>query len=102
MDRFLILLYNTFKSSELEIITVPGRHVRLAVLTVTRQRWDADLISIPYDVDGLLQDFTTGGLDEYGMILYRNVKTMVSGVNYFYRSILEASRFCGLPLGQIP
>lgn len=80
-----------------------GRHAQFAVLTGTRERWDADLISIPYDADSFLQDFTTSGLDEYGMILTRSVKkTLISGVNYFYRSIQEAQRLCGLPLAQIP
>lgn len=59
--------------------------------------------SIPYDVNGFLQDFTACGLDEYGMILNRAIKkTLVTGVNYFIKAVVEATRISGMPLQDIP
>ena len=61
------------------------------------------LMSIPYDVKSFLQDFRGSGLDQTALILNRAVKkTLVTGVNYFYLSILEVQRETGLGLSQIP
>ncbi|MGN1146974.1 MAG: metallophosphoesterase family protein [Lachnospiraceae bacterium] len=69
----------------------------------TRPVFDVELISIPYDVDAFLQDFTVSGLDEYGMVLNRAIKkTLVTGINYFYKSVLEAIKLSGKPLPKIP
>lgn len=69
----------------------------------TRPAFDVKLVSIPYDVDAFLQDFTVSGLDEYGMVLNRAIKkTLVTGINYFYKSVLEAIRLSGKPLPEIP
>lgn len=65
-------------------------------------KFEVELLSIPYDVDTLLQDFTSAGLDEYGMVLNRAVKkTLVTGVNYFYYAVVEAIKLTGKPLPQI-
>ena len=62
-----------------------------------------ELLSIPYDVEGFLRDFQTSGLEEDGRILCRALKkTLVTGINYFYESILEVQKESPLPLAQIP
>lgn len=68
----------------------------------TKIKFEIELVSIPYDVDTLLQDFTSAGLDEYGMVLNRAVKkTLVTGVNYFYYAVVEAIKLTGKPLPEI-
>lgn len=80
-----------------------GRRAQFAVLRGTKTEWNPQLLSIPYDVERFLQDFTTSGLDEYGMILNRAIKkTLITGINYFYRSVVRASEYCNKPLPQIP
>lgn len=65
--------------------------------------WRMELLSIPYDVEGFLRDFQTSGLEENGRILCRAIKkTLVTGINYFYESILEVQKESPLPLAQIP
>lgn len=60
-------------------------------------------VSIPYDVDAFLRDFTESGLDELALILNRAVKkTLVTGVNYFFKGIVEAQRETGCPIPEIP
>jgi hypothetical protein len=40
-------------------------------------------------VDGYLRDFTESGVDEIGMTLNKAIKkSLVTGVNYFFRCIL--------------
>ena len=52
--------------------------------------WEVELLSIPYDVDSLLRDFTESGVDEIGMTLTKAVKkSLLTGINYFYHCILE-------------
>lgn len=84
-----------------------GRHAQFAMLHTEEGEdgpfWQVEQISIPYDVDAFLQDFTVSGLDEYGMILSRGVKkTLVTGINYFYKAVMEAERISNKPLWEIP
>ena len=66
-----------------------GRHAQFAILTGMSEKWEAELLSIPYDVESYLQDFTESGVDEMGMVLNRATKkSLVTGVNYFFKSIL--------------
>ncbi len=66
-----------------------GRRAQFAVLTGSAKAWEAELLSIPYDVEGFLRDFEESGVDELGMTLNKAVKkSLVTGVNYFYRCIL--------------
>lgn len=52
--------------------------------------WEVELLSIPYDVDSFLRDFTESGVDEMGMTLAKAVKkSLLTGINYFYHCILE-------------
>ena len=52
---------------------------------------------------GSLRDFRISGLEEDGKILCRAIKkTLVTGINYFYQSILEVQKESALPLAQIP
>lgn len=66
-----------------------GRRARFAMLTGTPDRWEAELLSISYDIDSFLKDFEKSGVDEIGMTLSKcNKKSLLTGVNYFYLSIL--------------
>lgn len=66
-----------------------GRRAQFAILTGVSEKWEAELLSIPYDVESYLQDFTESGVDEMGMVLNRATKkSLVTGVNYFFKSIL--------------
>ena len=79
-----------------------GRRAQFAMVTAGGE-WEMKLMSIPYDVKSFLQDFRGSGLDQTALILNRAVKkTLVTGVNYFYLSILEVQRETGLELSQIP
>lgn len=78
-----------------------GGRAEFAILEGDRESWKPQLISIPYDLTGFLQDFTESGLDEYGMILNRAVKkTLRTGRNYFYYAVCEAMQLSGKPLAQ--
>lgn len=82
-----------------------GKRAQFALMTFRGEtrRPETELLSLSYDVEGFLQDFTESGLDEWGMVLNRAVKkTLVTGRNYFYESVLEAARESGLPLSQVP
>jgi putative phosphoesterase len=66
-----------------------GGQVPFAVLTGTHEKWEAELVSIPYDVETYLKAFTESGLDELGMTLNKALKkTLVTGINYFYKCIV--------------
>lgn len=66
-----------------------GRHGEFAVLTGEKSGWETELISIPYDVESYLRAFSESGVDEVGMILNKAImKSLVTGVNYFFESIL--------------
>lgn len=66
-----------------------GGHGEFAVLTGDKSGWEAELISIPYDVEGYLQAFSESGVDEAGMTLNKAVKkSLVTGVNFFLECIL--------------
>lgn len=65
--------------------------------------WMVELLSIPYDVDNFLQDFSECGLDEYGMVLNRAVKkSLVTGINYFYMAVEAAVKEGGCFVNQVP
>ncbi len=79
-----------------------GGHAEFAILEGTSEGWEPQLISIPYDLDGLLEDFTASGLDEYGMVLNRAVKkTLKTGENCFYYAVVEAIQMSGKPLAEV-
>jgi len=70
-----------------------GRRTQFAMLTGCRERWDAEFLAIPYDVDSYLRAFTESGLDELGMTLNKAVKkSLVTGINYFYNCILAMEK----------
>lgn len=84
-----------------------GRRAQFAVLTGTSEKWEAELLSIPYDVEGYLRAFTESGVDEVGMTLNKAIKkSLVTGVNYFYRCIVameEEARRQGLAsMAELP
>ena len=62
-------------------------------------KWETELISIPYDANSFLQDFTESGLDEIGFVLNRAVKkTIITGINYVLKCVSMAQQKTGLPL----
>lgn len=66
-----------------------GGHAQFAVLTGSPAGWEAELLSVPYDLDCFLQDFSESGVDEIGMTLSKCIKkSLITGINYFYRGIL--------------
>lgn len=68
-----------------------------------KKTWRPELINIPYDVDGYLADFGKCGLDEYGKVLNRAVKkTLLTGINYFYLSVVEAWKISGKNSSETP
>lgn len=94
-------LYLNPGSLGLAIDGVGGR-AEFAILEGDEAGWKPQLFSIPYDLDGFLQDFTESGLDEYGKVLNRGVKkTLKTGKNYFYYAVCEACKLSGKPLHQV-
>lgn len=84
-----------------------GRRAQFAMLLGIekggKKAWEAQLISIPYDVDAYLEAFTQCGLDERGMVLTRAVKkTLLTGVNYFYFCVVEAWKLTGKVVSETP
>ena len=66
-----------------------GRHSQFAMLTGGEDVWEAELLSISYDVEEYLRAFAESGVDEMGMTLNKAIKkSLVTGVNYFYKCIL--------------
>lgn len=82
-----------------------GRHAHFALLHGAKNsgRWDIELISIPYDAEAFLKDFTESGLDELGFVLNRAVKkTILTGINYSIKCVQRAEELTGLAPYQIP
>ena len=70
-----------------------GRRAQFAFLTGTEEGWEPQLMVLPYDVEGCLKAFTENGLDDLGMTLNKAVKkSIVTGINYFYRYILAMEK----------
>ena len=70
-----------------------GRRAQFAMLTGDEKGWEAELLSISYDVDGYLRSFTESGVDEMGMTLNKAIKkSLVTGVNYFFLCILAMEK----------
>ncbi len=79
-----------------------GGRAEFAVLEGDREGWRPELLSIPYDLESFLKDFTQSGLDEYGKVLNRAVKkTLQTGRNYFYEVVCEVCRLSGKSLHQV-
>ncbi len=78
-----------------------GGRAEFAILDGDKESWKPQLISIGYDLEGFLQDFTESGLDDYGMILNKAVKkTLRTGKNYFFYSVCEACKLSGKSLAE--
>ncbi len=76
-----------------------GRNIQFALIHGDINRWEAELISIPYDAASFLKDFNESGLDELGFVLNRAVKkTIITGINYVFKCISMAQRKTRLPL----
>lgn len=80
-----------------------GRHAHFALLHGKEGEWKAELLSIPYDADSFLQDFAESGLDELGFVLNRAVKkTIVTGINYIFKSVTAAEQEGGCAPNRVP
>lgn len=81
-----------------------GCHAPFAILqTDAEGGWQTELFSIPYDVEAYLQDLKDSGLLETGCVLARAVcKTLLTGVNYFFKTIIEVRRRTGRPTYKVP
>ena len=79
-----------------------GGHADFAILEGNKEGWEYELISIPYDLEGMLQTFAESGVDAYGLVLNRAVKkTMITGINWFYFAAMDAMKLSGKPLNQV-
>ena len=79
-----------------------GGHAEFAILEGDKGGWKAELVSVSYDLEGMLETFAVSGVDEYGLVLNRAVKkTMQTGVNWFYFAAVEAMKLSGKPLQQV-
>lgn len=79
-----------------------GGHADFAILEGNKEGWEYELISIPYDLEGMLKSFAESGVDEYGLVLNRAVKkTMKTGINWFYFAAMDAMKLSGKPLNQV-
>lgn len=79
-----------------------GGHAEFAILEGNKEGWTYELLSIPYDLEGMLQSFAESGVDDYGLVLNRAVKkTMRTGVNWFYFAAMDAMKMSGKPLAQV-
>lgn len=82
-------------------IDFKGGNAEFAILEGEKESWKPQLVSVPYDLEGFLQDFAESGLDEYGLILTKAVKkTLRTGRNYFYEAVCEACKLSGKPLPE--
>lgn len=73
-----------------------GKQAQFAVLEVEKGEYRTELVSIPYDYEGLLRDFEESGLEACGRVQVRSVKkTLLTGVNYFYECVKLAVRLSG-------
>lgn len=80
-----------------------GKKAPFAILTEANGNWEIKLESIPYDIDGYLKDFAESGMEEMGCVLARATKkTLLTGVNYFFKSVIEATQRTGMPIPKIP
>lgn len=58
-----------------------------------KEEFEIEFKRIPYDLESFLQDFTTSGLDECGMMLAKAVKkTLQTGINYSYNLVTEVEK----------
>lgn len=79
-----------------------GGHADFTILEGNKEGWKYELISIPYDLEGMLKTFAESGVDEYGLVLNRAVKkTMKTGINWFYLAAMDAMKLSGKPLQQV-
>lgn len=79
-----------------------GGHAEFAILEGNKEGWEAELVSVPYDLEGMLQTFAVSGVDEYGLVLNRAVKkTMKTGINWFFFAAMEAMKLSGKPMQQV-
>ena len=81
-----------------------GCHAPFAIMASTESgEWKTELQSIPYDIDGYLKDFEESGLLQAGCVLARATrKTLLTGINYFFKMIIEVRRRTGLPTYEVP
>lgn len=81
-----------------------GKHAPFAIAeSDAKGQWQTELFSIPYDVEGYLNDMEKSGLLEAGCVLARATrKTLLTGINYFFKVIIEVRRRTGLPTYSVP
>ncbi len=84
-------------------IDAVGGKAPFAIMEGEQGKWSIELKSIDYDIDGYLKDFEESGMAASGFVLARATKkTLLTGVNYFFKAVMEATRKTGLPIPQVP
>ncbi len=80
-----------------------GKRAQFAIAETDGRKYRHEFVSIPYDVEGLLKDFTDSGIEEYGKVQVRSVrKTLLTGVNYFFHCVSLAVKMSGMRTDLIP
>ena len=80
-----------------------GGHAQFAILHGKEAAWEAELLSLPYDLDTYLREFQNSEIAALGGVLARAVKkTLRTGVNYFYMAVVEAGKRAGCMTDQVP
>ena len=73
-----------------------GKRAQFAILEVEKKQYRTELLSIPYDYDGLMRDFGESGIEAYGKVQVKSVKkTLCTGINYFFECVKLATRLSG-------
>lgn len=80
-----------------------GGHAEFAILHGKENGWEAELLALPYDLDAYLQEFQDSEIAALGGVLARAIKkTLRTGENYFYMTVVEAGKRAGCRTDRIP
>ena len=79
-----------------------GGHAQFAILHGREDVWEAELISLPYDLNTYLREFQDSEIADLGGVLARAVrKTLCTGENFFYMAVVEAGKRAGCPTDRV-
>ncbi len=80
-----------------------GGRAEFALMEGDKNGWNAELISLPYDVEEFVREIEESGLERCGMVLTRALKkTLLTGIDYFGYCVTEAVRRGGKAPGNVP
>lgn len=80
-----------------------GRKAPFAILNGIDGDWNIELKSINYDIDTYLREFADSHMEEEGYVLARATKkTLLTGINYFFKAVVLATRKARAPIKEVP